>query len=79
MSGYNRGADYEKETKAKENNYERIRKGKVMPGMKKLTPKQMKIASAAAPKDQITGADFAALKKKPAKKKNIMSNYGRSA
>ena len=40
-----------------------------MPGMKKLTPKQMKIASAAAPKDQITGADFAELKKKQPKKK----------
>ena len=53
-----------------------------MPGMKmtkKLSPKQMKIASAAAPTDQITGADFAALRKKPNKKKNIMSNYGRSS
>ena len=53
-----------------------------MPGvktMKKLTPKQMKIASAAAPMDEITGADFAALRKKPTKKKNIMSNYGRSS
>jgi len=53
-----------------------------MPGMKmtkKLSPKQMKIASAAAPMDEISGADFAALKKKPTKKKNIMSNYGRSA
>jgi len=49
-----------------------------MPGTKKLTQKQMKIASAAAPKDKITGADFAELKKQP-KKKNIMSNYGRSA
>ncbi len=37
--------------------------------MKKLTPKQMKIASAAAPKDQNTGADFAELKKKQQKKK----------
>ena len=47
-----------------------------MPGMKmtkKLSPKQMKIASAAAPKDKITGADFAELKKQPTKKKNIMS------
>ena len=53
-----------------------------MPGMKmtkKLSPKQMKIASAAATKDKITGADFAELKKQPTKKKNIMSNYGRSA
>ena len=53
-----------------------------MPGMKmkkKLSQKQMKIASAAAPMDEITGADFAALKKKPTKKKNIMSSYGRSA
>ena len=52
-----------------------------MPGMKmtkKLSPKQMKIASAAAPKDKITGADFAELKKQP-KKKNIMASYGRSA
>ena len=32
--------------------------------MKKLTPKQKKIAGAAAPKDKITGADFKALKKK---------------
>ena len=47
-----------------------------MPGTKKLTLKQMKIASAAAPKDQITGADFAELKKKP-KKKSIMSSYGK--
>ena len=47
--------------------------------MKKLTSKQMKIASAAAPKDKITGADFAELKKKQPKKKNIMSSYGRSA
>ncbi len=46
-----------------------------MPGMKmtkKLSPKQMKIASAANPKDQITGADFAELKKKP-KKKSMMN------
>ncbi len=50
-----------------------------MPGMKKLTPKQMKIASAAAPKDQITGADFAELKKKQQKKKKKKSSYGRSA
>jgi len=53
-----------------------------MPGMKqmkKLSPKQMKIASAANPKDQITGADFAELKKQQPKKKNIMSSYGRSA
>jgi len=53
-----------------------------MPGMKqmkKLSQKQMKIASAAAPKDKITGADFAELKKSQPKKKNIMSNYGRGA
>ena len=53
-----------------------------MPGIKmtkQLSPKQMKIASAAAPTDQITGADFAELKKKPTKKKNIMSNFGRNA
>ncbi len=53
-----------------------------MPGvktMKKLTQKQMKIASAAAPKDQITGADFAELKKKQPKKKSMMNSYGRNA
>jgi hypothetical protein len=38
---------------------------------KSLTPKQMKIANAANPKDKITGADFKALKKKKAKKKVI--------
>jgi len=32
-------------------------------GSKKLSPKQQQIASAAAPKDKITGADFAALRK----------------
>jgi hypothetical protein len=31
---------------------------------KKLTAKQKKIASAAAPKDKITGADFRALRRK---------------
>lgn len=36
---------------------------------KKLSPKQMKIAGAASPKDKITGADFKALKKKKAGKK----------
>tara|TARA_R100001510_G_C7486286_1_gene96038 strand:+ start:165 stop:275 length:111 start_codon:yes stop_codon:yes gene_type:complete len=36
--------------------------------MKKLSPKQKKIASKAAPKNKITGADFKALKKKKAKK-----------
>jgi len=41
-----------------------------MPGTKKLTQKQMKIASAAAPKNKITGADFAELKKS-SKKKNL--------
>ena len=39
-------------------------------GKKNLTPKQNKIAQAAPPKDEITGADFAALKKK--KKKEDM-------
>jgi hypothetical protein len=33
------------------------------PTKKKLTPKQKKIASAAAPKDKITGADFRALRR----------------
>lgn len=49
-----------------------------MPGTKKLTQKQMKIASAAEPKNKITGADFAELKKKP-KKKSLMNSYGRNA
>jgi len=31
---------------------------------KSMSPKQKNIASAAAPKDKITGADFKALKKK---------------
>lgn len=31
--------------------------------MKKLSPKQKRIADAAAPKNKITGADFKALKK----------------
>ena len=35
--------------------------------MKKLSPKQKKIAGAAAPKDKITGADFKAMKKGKAK------------
>lgn len=34
---------------------------------KKLSPKQKKIAQAAPPPDKITGADFAALKKKKVK------------
>ena len=42
----------------------------------KLSPKQKKIAAAAAPTNKITGADFAALrqdpKKKTMKKKSIM-------
>ena len=42
----------------------------------KLSPKQKKIAAAAAPVDQINGDDFKALKKKP-KKKSIMSSYGK--
>ena len=33
--------------------------------MANLTPKQMKIAGAADPKDKITGADFQALRNKP--------------
>lgn len=41
---------------------------------KKLTSKQMKIASAAEPTDKITGADFAALRnKKPKKAKPKMA------
>jgi len=50
-----------------------------MPGTKKLTQKKMKIASAAAPKNKITGADFAELKKKQPKKKSLMNSYGRNA
>jgi hypothetical protein len=38
--------------------------GKGKPAKKSLSPKQAKIAGAAAPKDKITGADFKALKKK---------------
>ena len=38
-----------------------------MPG-KKLSPKQMKIARVASPRDKITGADFKKLRK--GKKKN---------
>lgn len=37
--------------------------------MKNYSPKQKKLASAAAPRNAITGADFKALKKKPKKKK----------
>ena len=36
--------------------------------MKKLSAKQKKIASKAAPKNKITGADFKALKKRKRKK-----------
>jgi hypothetical protein len=35
-----------------------------------MTPKQNKIATAAAPANKITGADFKALKKKTKKKTN---------
>ena len=37
--------------------------------MKKMSPKQKKIAKAAAPKNKITGADFKALKRKKAIKR----------
>ena len=37
--------------------------------MKKLSPKQKKIARAAHPYDKITGADFAFLRKKKKKRK----------
>jgi len=37
--------------------------------MKKLSPKQKKIARAAHPYDKITGADFAVLRKKKKKRK----------
>lgn len=40
--------------------------------MRKLSPKQKKLAAAAKPRNKITGADFKALKKKkksPAKKR----------
>ena len=39
---------------------------------KTLTPKQKKIAGAAKPVDQITGADFKALKKKKKAKKKVI-------
>lgn len=39
-----------------------------MNAKKKMTPKQMMIAKAAAPTNKITGADFKALKRKPKKK-----------
>ena len=41
----------------------------------KLSPKQKKIAAAAAPVDKIDSNDFKAMKKKP-KKKSIMGSYG---
>ena len=44
----------------------------------KLSPKQKKIAAAAAPVDKIDGNDFKAMKKKP-KKKSIMGSYGGGA
>jgi hypothetical protein len=37
--------------------------GKGKPDKKSMSPKQKKIAGAAAPADKITGADFKALKK----------------
>ena len=40
----------------------------MMNAKKKMTPKQMMMAKAAAPANKITGADFKALKKKPKKK-----------
>ena len=40
----------------------------MMTPKKKMTPKQMMMAKAAAPANKITGADFKALKKKPKKK-----------
>ena len=39
----------------------------MMPG-KKLSPKQMKLAQVAAPRNKITGADFAKLRKGKKKK-----------
>ena len=44
--------------------------------MKELSPKQQKLAAAAAPTDKITGDDFKAMSKKPKKKKSIMYIYG---
>ena len=44
--------------------------------MKELSPKQQKLADAEAPNDKITGDDFKAMRKKPKKKKSIMSSYG---
>lgn len=37
--------------------------------MKRLSPKQKKIARAAKPRNRITGADFKALKRKKKRKK----------
>ena len=42
---------------------------------KKMSPKQKKMAAAASPKNKITGADFAAMKKNK-KRKSMMSKYG---
>jgi hypothetical protein len=43
---------------------ERTAKAKAAKAKKKLSPKQKKIAAAAKPKKKITGADFAALRKR---------------
>ncbi len=37
--------------------------------MKKLSPKQKKLARVAPPRNKITGADFKKLKKKPTKRR----------
>jgi len=42
------------------------------PAAKKLSPKQQKIAGAAAPKNKITGADFKNLKKQSMNRKKGM-------
>ena len=44
--------------------------------MKKLSPKQKKIASAANPKDKITGADFKVLKNAKGKKQAMPRKKG---
>lgn len=44
--------------------------------MKKLSPKQKKIAAAAEPRDKITGADFKALKNAKGRKQAMPRKKG---
>lgn len=43
---------------------------------KSLSQKQMKIARVAEPRDKITGADFAVLRKKPKRAKTMAKSMG---